>query len=91
MLNGNIGLEARAAPEGFGIAHAPGDFLRFPSNAKPPVPLEEFVDSTLSSIVGPVLISAYDLYYEPRIQKFDFQHKIVEAAPLFVLMDSGRL
>ena len=61
----------------------------FSSRAKPPTPLKNFLDETLLSIVGPILVSAYDIYHEPELSGFDFRGEIIAAAPSFVLMDSG--
>ncbi len=61
----------------------------FSSRAKPPTPLSEIAQSALPTIVGPVLISAYDIAHEPALSGFDFRQEIVAAAPTFVLMDSG--
>ena len=61
----------------------------FSSRAKPPTPLSEIAQGALPTIVGPVLISAYDIAHEPALSGFDFREEIVAAAPTFVLMDSG--
>ena len=61
----------------------------FSSRAKPPTPLSEIVQGALPTIVGPVLISAYDVEHEPALSGFDFRKEITAAAPTFVLMDSG--
>lgn len=61
----------------------------FSSRAKPPIPLKEFLDEILFSVVGPVLVSAYDIFHEPDISGFDFRREILKATPSFVLMDSG--
>ncbi len=61
----------------------------FSSRAKPPTPLSEIVRGAMPTIVGPVLISAYDVAHEPELSGFNFRQEIVSAAPTFVLMDSG--
>lgn len=84
-------LRARRRELRFGTTTLPTPLVvpSFSSRAKPPTPLQEIVEGALPSIVGPVLVSAYDIAHEPELSGFDFRQQIVEAAPTFVLMDSG--
>jgi hypothetical protein len=62
----------------------------FSSRAKPPTPLAEFFAETLSGIVGPILISAYDVANAPSSDDgVNVIDEMIEAAPSFVLLDSG--
>lgn len=62
----------------------------FSSRAKPPTPLSEFFAETLAEIVGPILISAYDVANAPADNgATNIADEIIDAAPSFVLLDSG--
>ncbi len=62
----------------------------FSSRAKPPTSLADFLTTTLESIVGPILVSAYDVENaRSNGARVDVVAEIVKASPSFVLLDSG--
>lgn len=61
----------------------------FSSRAKPPMALSEMASDALSSIVGPVLVSAYDIAHEPQLSGYDFAADVLAAQPAMVILDSG--
>lgn len=61
----------------------------FSSRATPHVPLRELASDALPSIVGPVLVSAYDVAHEPHLNGYDYAADLMSAEPAMILMDSG--
>ena len=62
----------------------------YSSRARPPDPLQGFLENTLKDIEGPVLLSAYDLFYRAGLGiAYDVFSEIDEAPTPAVLLDSG--
>ena len=61
----------------------------FSSRAIAPIPLDDAFDETIGSIVSPILVSAYDVHYQPELADFDFRAAITESELPLVFLDSG--
>jgi len=61
----------------------------YSSRAVPPTTLRETFEETLASIVSPVLVSAYDVFYEKLLDAFRIDEELSANKLPLVFLDSG--